>query len=177
MEYSRPDVYNCKVLTVAFDDISKNITTTVEMFASHQFSALFGMILSNRSPLDQVQCVRVCGIGGRSIICTSEAIWLFDYIYRPEDYIETDKCDKFIPVPSATKLVFEGEELDKYQDWYFPIMERVTVSLRGANSYFKWCKRTRGQDMAEVIANHDKRFHEYAEKEFERLGKLYEEKE
>ena len=102
-------------------------------------------------------------------------MWVYNFIWRHADFKETDKCDKFVPIPHAVKYEFEGEELDKYQDWYFPIMEKVTTDLRGAYSYFKWCERTRGQTYQEVINDHAERMRKESEHNAEIFRKAAEE--
>ena len=176
MEYSKPDVFKYRVHTISFDELNSNIKWTVQLHArTIGFSTQEGIILSDRNPLDQMPCVRVSGLGAISIICTSEAVWVYNYIWRHDDFKETDKCDKFVPVPQADKYEFEGEELDKYQDWYFPIMEKVTTDLSGAYSYFKWCERTRGQTRQEAIEAHAERMRKESEHKAEMYRKAAEE--
>lgn len=176
MEYSKPDVFRYKVHTISFDEleeIAPNVKWTVQFYARNiGFSAASGIIMTGLDPLDQLPCIQVSSVGAFNIICTSEAVWVYNFIWRGSDFEETDKCDKFVPVPRADKYEFEGEELDKYQDWYFPIMENVTTNLRGAYSYFKWCKRTRGQTcMQQIIEDHAERMRKEAEHKNEMLRK------
>jgi len=158
MEYSKSDVFRYKVHTILFDELDPTIKWVVQFYARNiGFSTTSGIIMTGRDPLDQLPCIQVSSLGAFSIICTSEAVWVYNFIWRGSDFEEADKCDKFVPVPQAKKYEFEGEELDKYQDWYFPIMENVTTNLRKAYSYFKWCKRTRGQTYQEAIDAHSER--------------------
>lgn len=180
MKYSKSDVFRYEVHTISFDELNSSVKFNVQTHARIiGFCAKEGIILSGLDPLDQLPCVQVSGLGATSIICTSEAVWVYNFIWRHADFKETDKCDKFVPIPHAVKYEFEGEELDKYQDWYFPIMEKVTTDLKGAYSYFKWCERTRGQTYQEVINDHAERMRKESEHNAEiyrKAAKEYEQK-